>query len=436
MNIELNETHNPSLKSWVLSANMKDCDFPIQNLPFGVFKDTIGHHVGIAIGDQILDISKAHQLGLFTDESLKAAEHCLKGSLEPLMSLESKYWSAIRLTVSSLLREGCALRNKVETCLVEAKNVEMLLPCRIGDFTDFFTSIHHATNAGKLMRPDSPLMPNFKHLPVAYHSRSSSIFASGTKVLRPHGQFKAKDQELPSFGPSRRLDFELELGFFIGKGNSIGSPIQLSEAEDHVFGMCLLNDWSARDIQAWEYQPLGPFLGKSFLTTISPWIITLEALRPFRISSLKRSSQDPALLPYLIDLNDQKFGGLDIQLEVSIQSQNMKEKNIAPQSITKSSFADQYWSIFQMVTHHTVNGCNLNTGDLIGSGTVSGPNEGESGCFLEMTQGGSKPITLKDGSERRFLEDGDEIMFAAKCKHATHTTIGFGECRGIIYPNN
>jgi fumarylacetoacetase len=210
----------------------------------------------------------------------------------------------------------------------------------------------------------------------------------------------------------------------------------LSDAEDHVFGMCLLNDWSARDIQSWEYQPLGPFLGKSFLTTISPWIITLEALRPFRITSLKRSSKDPALLPYLIDLHDQKFGGLDIQLEVSIQSQNMKEINIAPQSITKSSFADQYWSIFQMVAHHTVNGCNLNTGDLIGSGTVSGPNEGEAGCFLEMTQGGSKPITLKDGSERRFLEDGDEIMFAAKCKHTMHTTIGFGECRGIVNPRN
>ena len=432
--ILLDETHEPALRSWVESANSPDADFCIQNLPVGVFLCPGGARVGIAIGDSILDVAQALDLGLFTGSAAQAAARCRCGRLNEIMALGRPHASALRLELSRLLRVGAARQPDTARCLVAMRDAKMRVPAQVGNFTDFYTSIHHATRAGRMFRPDNPLMPNFKHLPVAYHGRASSISVSGTLLRRPMGQSMAKDAVMPGFGPSRRLDFELELGFYIGPGNELGEPISLTEAEERIFGLCLVNDWSARDIQAWEYQPLGPFLGKSFMTTVSPWVVTLDALAPFRVAAAARGEDAPPLLPHLHSAEDRQWGGFDIVPEVLLQTDSMREKSLPPQRIGRARFADQYWTIFQMLAHHASNGCNLLPGDLIASGTVSGPNEGESGSLLEMTAGGARPIALPGGEQRSFLEDGDEIVMRARCSRQGYASIGFGECTGRVAP--
>ena len=432
--ILLDETHEPGLKSWVDEANSPASDFPIQNLPFGVFRtsgrDDAGR-VGVAIGDRIVDLSLLATRGMLQGKAARAVEACRGGTLNGLFVLGREYWSALRLDLSRLLREGAPRQGDIAASLMPMDEAEMLMPARIGDFTDFYTSIHHATNAGKLFRPDAPLLPNFQSIPIGYHGRASSVMVSGTPCRRPSGQMKPKDGPV-AFGPSKRLDFELELGCYIGPGNALGEAVPLAQAERHIFGVSLVNDWSARDIQAWEYQPLGPFLGKSFLTTVTPWVVTLEALAPFRIAAA-RPSTDPALLPYLLDDEDRKAGGLAITMEVQLRSARMREQDKPPVTLARAPFASQYWTLFQMLAHHTSNGCNLLPGDLIATGTVSGPDEGQQGCLLEFSHGGARPFEL-DGEKRSFLEDGDEVVFRASAARPGATRIGFGECRGIVVP--
>lgn len=431
MQVELNETHDPLLTSWVAGANGVHTDFPIQNLPYGVFMREGRPRVGVAIGDSILDIVAAGQAGLFTGMAKIAAQACQSGRLNELMELGAGHWAALRLDVSRLLRRGSATK-AAESCLADRKCAKMLLPAHIGNFTDFYTSIHHATNAGRMMRPDAPLLPNFKHLPVAYHGRASSVSVSGTSVRRPKGQSRAKDASLPSYGPTRRMDFELEVGFYVGPGNPVGETVALADAPNHIFGLSLVNDWSARDIQSWEYQPLGPFLAKSFLTSVSPWIVTLEALAPFRVAAADRGGDAPGLLAHLDDAQDRAHGGIDLQLEVFLQTPKMRGAGISPERISGSNFDGQYWTIFQMLAHHTSNGCNLLPGDLVASGTVSGCDPSEAGCLLEMTSGGACPLVLPNGETRGFLEDGDEILLRGFCERAGAARIGFGECAGRI----
>lgn len=430
--INLDETHDPALKSWVAGADSSD--FPLQNLPFGVFgMGTSGApRAGMAIGDQIFDFTEALGRGLLQGEPAKAAQAAGGGLLNELMALGRAPAASLRLAVSRLLRSGAARQSDTAACLRPMTGTQMLVPARVGNFTDFYTSIHHATNAGKLFRPDNPLLPNYKYLPMAYHGRASSVAVSGTPCRRPLGQSKPKDAPEPIFGASNRLDYELEVGFYVGAGNALGEPVPLAEADDHLFGVCLVNDWSARDIQAWEYQPLGPFLGKSFLTSVSPWIVTLDALAPYRVPAVTRAAGDPPLMAHLDTPGNRALGGLDIRLEVLLQTRRMREAGLAPQRLGKPRFADQYWTIAQMLAHHASNGCNLMPGDLMGSGTVSGPNEGEAGCLLEMTLGGAKAFDLPGGEQRRFLEDGDEVIFRAHCEGAGRPRIGFGECRGVV----
>lgn len=431
MAVELNETHAPELTSWVVGANEAQAEFPIQNLPYGVFLRDGRAQVGVAIGDQILGVAAASQAGLFTGMAAVAARACHGGQLNELMGLSPGHWAALRLGLSRLLRQGSSA-SVPEGCLVDRKSARMALPVRIGNFTDFYTSIHHATNAGRMMRPDAPLLPNFKHMPVAYHGRASSIAISGTPVRRPKGQSLAKGAQLPTYGPSQRLDFELEVGFYLGQGTAIGESVSLVDAPDHVFGLSLVNDWSARDIQSWEYQPLGPFLAKSFMTSVSPWVVTLEALAPFRVAAADRGADAPGLLAHLEGANDRSGGGLDIALEVCLQTPTMRSAGSPPEKISGSNFSGQYWTIFQMLAHHTSNGCNLFPGDLMASGTVSGPESSEAGCLLEMTLGGERPLVLSNGEARSFLEDGDEIVFRAVCHRPGAARIGFGECTGRV----
>ncbi len=430
----INETHQPDLTSWVPGSEEGLTDFPIQNLPFGVVLRNGQRRVVVAIGDSMLDVCAANDAGLFGGQAAVAARSCDSGSLNGLMALTPSHGSALRLQLSRLLRSGSAQMSQAKTCLMPIKDAQLQVPAQIGNFTDFFTSIHHATNAGRMMRPDEPLMPNFKHLPVAYHGRASSISASGTQVVRPKGQSRPKDATLPIFGASKRLDFELEVGFYVGVGNAIGEPVALDQAEGHVFGLCLVNDWSARDIQGWEYQPLGPFQGKSFLTSVSPWVVTLEAMAPYRVAASPRGDDAPPLLAYLDDAGDRRIGGVDIALEVLLQTQAMRTAGKPAERISASGFADQYWTIFQMLTHHTSNGCNLLPGDLVASGTVSGPEQYQAGCLLEMTQAGARPLQLSDGSQRSFLEDGDEVTLRGRCMRSKYASIGFGECRGLVVP--
>jgi fumarylacetoacetase len=308
----------------------------------------------------------------------------------------------------------------------------MVLPARIGDYTDFYASVFHATNVGKLFRPDNPLLPNYKWIPIAYHGRASSIVPSGTPVQRPHGQTKADTAAVPEFGPSQRLDYELEVGVYIGGGNRLGEPIPIGEAERHAFGLCLVNDWSARDIQAWEYQPLGPFLAKDFLTSVSPWVVTMEALTPFRAPAFVRSADDPAPLPYLASDKDRQRGGIDLTLEVYLLTRKMRDAGMAPHRLSRGSFRDMYWTLAQMITHHASNGCNLQPGDLLASGTVSGPTRDSRGCLLELAGRGSEPVALPTGEQRSFLQDGDEIVMRGFCEREGAARIGFGECQGQI----
>jgi fumarylacetoacetase len=433
----INATHDPALMSWVESANDPAGDFPIQNLPFGVYsrrgtRDT--PRVGVAIGDQVLDIAAGLAAGVFDGLAAEAARACEAPALNRLMALGSAHWSALRAALSSVLGFGAPHERRLRATLTPQADVDLHVPAAIGDYSDFFASIHHATNAGSLFRPNDPLLPNYKHVPVAYHGRASSIVASGTRIKRPVGQTRKPNAARPELGPSRRLDYELEVGFYIGPGNALGERIALGDAERHVFGLCLVNDWSARDIQAWEYQPLGPFLGKSFATTVSPWVVTLEALAPFRTRSGERSPGDPRPLPYLDDDTDRASGSFEIELEVALSSARMREGGIAPQVLGATRLGHLYWSLFQMVAHHTVNGCNLRPGDLIATGTVSGPERHELGSLLEVSRNGAQPFELPSAESRTFLEDGDEVVMRAHCRREGFRGIGFGECRGLVEP--
>jgi fumarylacetoacetase len=428
----LNETHDPARRSFVDSTNAPGCDFPIQNLPFGVFcpAGEKAGRIGVAIGDQILDVTAAASL---LGETAEAMQWANAPYLNHLMSLGPDKWSKLRLALS----RGLSVEHgdkRLQQYLSPMANAELRRPVAVCDFTDFFASIFHATNAGRMFRPDNPLMPNYKYVPVAYHSRASSIIPSGTAFKRPRGQRKGPNDAAPSYGPSRNLDFELELGCYVGTPSDLGEPIPVGKASEHIFGFCLLNDWSARDVQAWEYQPLGPFLGKNFATTVSPWVVTAEALAPFRTRAYARPQGDPAPLPYLFDADDQAHGGLDITLEVYLATETMRRSGAAPMRITQTSFALMYWTVAQMIAHHTGNGCNLTVGDLIGSGTVSGPEKSSWGSLLELTARGREPLELPGGEKRGFIEDGDEITFRGYCVKDGFARIGFGECRGVVLP--
>jgi len=433
MALPLDETHDPARRSWVESANTSDCEFPIQNLPLGVFRRTAGEtpHCGVAIGDQILDVAAAGTG--FGGLAGEAARACAEPHLNALMALGPKSSAALRLALSRALstEHGDANLRRHLTPMAQA---EMLVPAKIGDFTDFFASVFHATNAGRMFRPDNPLNPNYKYVPVAYHSRASSVCISGTPFKRPRGQRKGPNDPAPSYGPSRNMDFELELGMYVGMPSKLGEPIPVGAAAEHIFGFCLLNDWSARDVQAWEYQPLGPFLGKNFCTTVSPWVVTREALAPYQTAAFARPQGDPAPLPYLDDATDHAQGGLDITLEAYIASDTMRRAGTPPFRLARTSFATIYWTVAQMVAHHTCNGCNLVTGDLIGSGTVSGPEKSSWGSLLELTARGSDPLLLPSGEKRGFIEDGDEIIFRGFCAKPGYPRIGFGECRAVMLP--
>ncbi|TFY97299.1 fumarylacetoacetase [Ramlibacter rhizophilus] len=432
----LNETHDPQLRSWVAAANAPDADFPIQNLPLAVFRRRGSNEPwrgGVAIGDRIVDLAAADRAQVFDGAAGEAVRAGAQDSLNALMALGAPASSALRLALSRALRDGAAQRGALEPCLVPQSEAEYALPARIGDYTDFYTSVHHATNIGRQFRPDNPLLPNYKWVPIGYHGRASSVMASPHSFRRPQGQSMAPGATQPQLGPSKRLDIELELGIFIGAGNAAGEPIAITEAEEHVFGICLLNDWSARDIQAWEYQPLGPFLSKNFATTISPWIVTLEALAPYRMP-LDRPAGDPQPLPYLDTPANRESGAFDIQLQVELQTPRMRETGQPGAQLCRTSYRHAYWTVAQMVTHHTVNGCNLQPGDLFGSGTLSGPTPGEAGALAELTEGGKKPVQLPGGETRSFLEDGDTVVLRGWCEKPGAARIGFGECVGTVLP--
>ena len=435
---KLNETHDPALRSWVDSANAPDADFPIQNLPFGVYTDprTGAARVGIAIGDMILDVTAARKAGVIGGRADDAAGACAGDTLNHLMAMGGRHWSALRAAVSRALRddtdEGKAAQDAADDILVAQADVSMRLPARIGDYTDFYSSIFHATNVGRMLRPDNPLMPNYKYIPIAYHGRSSSIVQSGEPCKRPVGQTKGPDAAVPSFGPTAALDYETEMAFYVGPGNPLGQPVSLEEAEDHIFGLCILNDWSARDVQAWEYQPLGPFLAKSFCSHVSPWVVTMEALAPFRCAAYRRPDGDPAPLPYLSSKANEAEGGFDVKIEVSIASEKMRNAGMAPVTLAVTNMQNLYWTIFQMLTHHTSNGCNLRPGDLMGTGTISGQTEDALGSILEITKRGAQPVELPTGEQRKFLGDGDELVMRAWCEKKGVRSIGFGDCRATI----
>jgi fumarylacetoacetase len=406
------ETHDPQLRSWVESANDPACDFPIQNLAFGYFNTGAGVRPGVAIGDRILDLVACR---------LAPAEAALH-ELAPLRSRLSRW-----------LREGARQRTTLRDAMVPMSSARPLV--RVPDnYTDFYAFIDHAMRVGRLFRPDNPLMPNYRYVPIAYHGRASSIVVSGTGVKRPWGQLKPGDGGPPVFAPSKRLDYEAEIGLVIGGGNELGAPIPIDKAEEHAFGVCLLNDWSARDIQAWEYQPLGPFLAKSFATTVSPWVVTMDALAPFRVPAAPRAEDDPAPLPYLTSDENQRRGGIEMTIEVLLSSPRMREERMEPVRLSSGSFRDAYWTMAQMITHHTSNGCNLHTGDILGSGTISGPEPGSGGCLLELTGGGKEPIELPTGEHRMFLEDGDMVILRGWCERFPFRRIGLGECRGVVLP--
>jgi len=404
-------THDPNLRSWVESANEPGCDFPVQNLPYAMFQPRLeaAPRPGVAIGDRILDLSAAFGID----------------SVISVMRMERARRVDLRQRISEFLVTHSP---GAEGFLSSRAQARLLMPCEIGDYTDFYASIHHARNVGSMFRPDNPLLPNYKWLPVGYHGRASSVVVSGTPVRRPWGQTVEAPSGPPAFGPCRRLDYELELGAFLGPGNALGEPIPIEKAGEHLAGVCLLNDWSGRDIQTWEYQPLGPFLAKSFATSISPWVITMEALEPFRRAPEPRPEGDPEPLPHLRTGSADAYG---ITLEVWLRSASMP----GPMRISHTNFAGMYWTLSQMVAHHASNGCNLRAGDLIGSGTVSGPLKENRGCLLEVTWRGSEPVELPTGETRRFLEDGDEVILRGWCEAPGYRRIGLGECRGTVVGN-
>lgn len=428
-------THDPALRSWVESANLPDTEFPIQNLPFGRFrrrKSDEAWRIGVAIGDHVLDLRLASQQCPWGQGVAELLEPLAAGDLNAFMALGAAARRKLRSALSQALAEDSTQGPFLELCLRSQAQSEMALPCTIGDYTDFFTGIHHATAVGKLFRPDSPLMPNYHWVPIGYHGRVSSIGIGGS-VRRPNGQFKLPDQEVPNFGPSRRLDYELEMGVLVGTGNELGQPKTMAQAETDWFGMVLLNDWSARDVQAWEYQPLGPFLAKSFATTISPWVVTHEALAPFRVP-FERAAGTPQPLPYLDSPANRAAGLIDVTLEVWLQTEAMRTKKLPPHRLSQSNYRDSFWTVAQMLAHHTVNGCNLQTGDLLGTGTLSGPKPEQGGSLLELSNGGKSPITLPNGETRTFLQDGDRVTLRAHCERDGARRIGFGLCEGTVAP--
>ncbi|MEP7382148.1 MAG: fumarylacetoacetase [Gemmatimonadota bacterium] len=439
----LNDSHLPELHSWVESANDGVTDFPIQNLPYGVFRrggSDEAWRVGVAIGTMILDVDAVHRLGFVDGAAAAAATTCASPSLNGLMSLGPDAWTALRRALSRLMRNdtptGRMAQSRAPVLLVAQADAELHLPARVGDYTDFYASIFHATNVGSMFRPDQPLLPNYKYIPIGYHGRASSLVVSGTPVMRPSGQLAGADGEAPTMAPTARFDYEAELGVFVGTGNKMGEPIPIDEAPGHLFGLALLNDWSARDIQAWEYQPLGPFLAKSFATSVSPWVVCLEALAPYRRPAFERPAGDPAPLPYLSDAGDQAHGGLDITIEVWLRTDRMRGAGESPTRLSSGNARDLYWTMAQLLTHHSSGGCNLQPGDLLGSGTISGAERASRGSLLELSWRGSEPVTLPNGEVRSFLEDGDEVILRGFCEADGRPRLGFGECAGIVRPSN
>ena len=434
MTLELNETHDPNVRSWLSCANSAGCAFPIQNLPFAIFRRGRADDAfrgGVALGDQIIDLRALAEAQVFTGMAAEGVRAGAGSSLNALMQLGPDVWRALRGALFSALKQGSGLEPALRCCLVPQSEAVYSLPAHIGDYTDFYISVHHATAIGRLFRPDNPLLPNYKWIPIGYHGRSSSIGISGQSFPRPNGQRSGADG--PTVGPSARLDYELELGIFIGTGNTPGTAIPMADAENHIFGLCLLNDWSARDLQGWEYQPLGPFLAKNFATTISPWVVTLEALAPFRLP-FTRPQTDPQPLPYLDSPQNRDSGAIDIRLEALIQTSGMRERGEPPHSLSTTSFRHAYWTIAQLVAHHTVNGCNLRPGDLFGSGTQSGPSPAEAGSLVELSKGGTAALSVGRDERRTFLEDGDTVIFRGWCERPGAVSIGFGELSGRVLP--
>jgi fumarylacetoacetase len=417
---EPDATHGPKLRSWVESANVPGCDFPIQNLPLGMFRPKGAKkppRPGVAIGDKILDLAaiSPHR------------------DLNELAAKGRSTWKALRRALSRALSDPKQSR-PLAKYLLPMKRAELAVPVTIGDYTDFYTSSFHATNIGRLFRPDNPLLPNFKWIPIGYHGRASSVVVSGTPIVRPNGQAMPAGAAAPVFGPCQRLDYEVEVGFVIGPGNSLGRTIPIVRAIDHVFGVVLLNDWSARDLQAWEYQPLGPFLAKNFATTVSPWIVTMEALAPFHAPAFARPEGDPQPLPYLADADNEARGHFDLRIEMYLRSERMRREKMPAHRVSAATYASCYWTPAQIVAHHASGGCNLQPGDLLGSGTISGPQEGSQGALIEVTRGGKQPLTLPTGETRAFLADGDEVIERGYCARDGFVRIGFGEAAGVIQP--
>jgi fumarylacetoacetase len=432
----MDATHEPQLRSWVESANAEGIDFAIQNLPYGRFRragTSEAWRIGVAIGDQVLDLRKARDAVRWSGDVAALLAPLGVGDLNAFMAQGAGARRTLRAALSSALARGSERQPSLRACLVPLAAIENALPCRIGDYSDFYTGIHHARAVGKLFRPDNPLLPNYQWVPIAYHGRSSSIGVSGQRVRRPRGQTQGEGP-MPVFGPSRRLDYELELGLLIGPGNALGEPVTIADAEQHLFGVTLLNDWSARDIQAWEYQPLGPFLAKNFATTLSPWVVTMEALAPFR-HAFTRPDGDPAPMAYLDSAANRAGGALDITLETWISTDAMRRAGTGPVRLSRSNSAEAaYWTAAQLVAHHTVGGCNLNSGDLLGSGTMSGPRADQAGSLLELTDGGKRPIGLPGGERRTFLEDGDTVILRGWCERDGFVRIGLGEVAGTVVP--
>jgi fumarylacetoacetase len=433
----LDHTHDHSARSWIRTANDPTTDFPIQNLPFSVFKRRSSQETfrgGIAIGDQIVDLAALRSLNAVTGPAAEALDACAGPTLNRLLELGRPAWKALRHAIFDLLDERAAtsFSDPVGACLVPQRHAEYAVPVRIGNYSDFYTSFYHATNIGKMFGIATE-GTNFEWLPIAYHGRASSIGISGQRFNRPVSQTKRPGETVPALRATEKLDYELELAIYIGKGNQLGTSIELNDVEDHVFGIGLLNDWSARDIQAWEMQPLGPFLAKSFATTISPWIVTLDALAPFR-SEFKRPSNAPPLLGYLDSVTHAEDGAFDINLEVLLDSTSHREMGVGPTRLSQTSFRHQYWTIAQMVAHQTINGCNLQAGDVLGSGTISGPNVEEAGAMMELASNGSKPVMLSTGEKRSFIEDGDTVILRGSCEKLGFARIGLGESRGEVLP--
>jgi fumarylacetoacetase len=432
--MSISHTNDPALTSWVQSANADDTDFPIQNLPYGAFRRRGSGEplrIGVAIGDQVIDLRLANERMRWPADVTACLAPLAASDLNAFMAMGPDTRRRLRTVLSQALAKGSSSERELAGCLVPQADAEMGVPCAIGDYTDFYVSVHHATTIGKQFRPDNPLLPNYKWVPIGYHGRASSIQVSGSSFRRPVGQIKAPEADVPHLSPSRRLDYELEMGIVIGSSNPLGEPVSIAEAEDHVFGLVLFNDWSARDIQGWEYQPLGPFLSKNFASTMSPWIVTLEALEPFR-RPFRRPQGDPQPLPYLDSAANREGGAIDVQLEVWLQTQAMRRAGLAGDRLSRSNYADAYWTLAQLVAHHTVNGCNLSPGDLLGTGTLSGPDPAEAASLIELTAGGKRSLKLSNGEERTFLEDGDSIILKGYCHRQGARRIGFGESRGTV----